>query len=358
MNEIITLETLAARLAQRAGITADMARQYIGMIKQDVAEQLSAGANESVVPHFGSFSVDNQADGSISFTPVEEIADIVNEPFSFFESVPLADDAVVIPDDVTATITGNDVIDKTATTDDSITVDTEPSTVDTTTDTPLPDESAPIYETAEEDFFAAANYNEATDSEESQPEEETRVDYPEEEEEHHHRGMNPIVAYISGILTGMILTCVAVYFLYPPLHTDDSAPYTDETEISEFPTDETTGPSVQEQPLNPEPDNMSPAANTAEPTDKNDTKTVSAPLTDTVGPNHYLATMSRKYYGRMEFWVYIYKENQNKLGHPDRIPVGTVVTIPPASKYDIDPNSQQSIDKARNIATELLGRYK
>ena len=43
---------------------------------------------------------------------------------------------------------------------------------------------------------------------------------------------------------------------------------------------------------------------------------------DTVSRNHFLASMARRHYGHMEYWVYIYEANPG-LGHPDRIKPGT-----------------------------------
>lgn len=68
---------------------------------------------------------------------------------------------------------------------------------------------------------------------------------------------------------------------------------------------------------------------------------------DTIRPGRFLATMSRRHYnGRYEFWIYIYKENQGKIPDPQNVPIGTVLVIPPAEKYGIDPNSRSSIEKA------------
>ena len=82
-------------------------------------------------------------------------------------------------------------------------------------------------------------------------------------------------------------------------------------------------------------------------------------ITDTIKENYYLTHMSRKYYGGvMEFWVYIYLENQNNLGNPTKVKPNTVVVIPPVEKYGIDPNSKKSIALAKQIANEINSKYK
>ncbi len=80
-------------------------------------------------------------------------------------------------------------------------------------------------------------------------------------------------------------------------------------------------------------------------------------VTDTIKRNRFLTTMSRQYYGRMEFWVYIYEENASKLGNPNKLEAGTVVVIPPAEKYGIDASDPASVAKAEEKAKEIAAQY-
>ena len=79
--------------------------------------------------------------------------------------------------------------------------------------------------------------------------------------------------------------------------------------------------------------------------------------TDKVTSKRYLTTMSREYYGNFNFWVYIYEENKSKLGNPNAIRPGTIVVIPPPSKYGIDANNPQSIEIAKQKAIEIYSKY-
>lgn len=76
-------------------------------------------------------------------------------------------------------------------------------------------------------------------------------------------------------------------------------------------------------------------------------------VTDTVKSNRYLTTMALKHYGKKKFWVYIYEENKAKLPNPDMIPANTVVVIPPASKYGIEPGNPDSEADAEKRAAEI-----
>ena len=77
-------------------------------------------------------------------------------------------------------------------------------------------------------------------------------------------------------------------------------------------------------------------------------------VTDTCTATMYLSKMSTKHYGKPDFWIYIYEENQDKIADPNNVTPGTVVVVPPASKYGIDPNDKSSVDRARRRTYELL----
>ncbi len=82
-----------------------------------------------------------------------------------------------------------------------------------------------------------------------------------------------------------------------------------------------------------------------------------AVVLDTLTAQMVLFRMARKHYGEPHFWVYIYQENRDKIKDPNNVNPGTVVVIPPAEKYGIDPNSKESVDKAKVLSYEILSRY-
>ena len=77
-------------------------------------------------------------------------------------------------------------------------------------------------------------------------------------------------------------------------------------------------------------------------------------IVDTVKTNYFLTKMSRKYYGRYEFWVYIYEENKSKIKNPNSVSPGLVVVIPPAEKYGINKDDPESVRKAKELAEKIL----
>lgn len=78
---------------------------------------------------------------------------------------------------------------------------------------------------------------------------------------------------------------------------------------------------------------------------------------DTIGNARYLTTMAKSHYGNNKFWPYIYEENKDRIGHPDRIRPGTPIVIPQLSKYGIDPDDPQDVEKAVKLGREIYARY-
>lgn len=78
---------------------------------------------------------------------------------------------------------------------------------------------------------------------------------------------------------------------------------------------------------------------------------------DTVTTTRYLTTIAKEHYGNYSLWPYIYKENEDILGHPDRIKPGTKVVVPNLSKYGIDPNNPADIEKAKRLGVEIYKKF-
>lgn len=70
-------------------------------------------------------------------------------------------------------------------------------------------------------------------------------------------------------------------------------------------------------------------------------------------PGDRLSRLALKKYGHKAFWVYIYEENRAQLKNPDNIPVGVVITLPSASKYQINANDTNSVNQALVLQRSL-----
>ncbi len=79
---------------------------------------------------------------------------------------------------------------------------------------------------------------------------------------------------------------------------------------------------------------------------------------DTITPYRLITTMAEEYYGDMNFWTYIYEENKEILGHPERIPSGTILKIPSAEKYEIDSANPTSVQNAKLKGVEIYNKFR
>lgn len=69
-----------------------------------------------------------------------------------------------------------------------------------------------------------------------------------------------------------------------------------------------------------------------------------------IAPGQRLTSIAEKEYGNKVFWIYIYLENKAVISNPNVVPVGIKITIPPADKYGIDKDNPASVKKAKEVA--------
>lgn len=73
-----------------------------------------------------------------------------------------------------------------------------------------------------------------------------------------------------------------------------------------------------------------------------------------IEPGSRLTLISLKYYGSKLFWVYLYEYNRAVITDPNNVPVGTVIEVPAPEMYGIDRRDRSSIEKAAALQTEIL----
>lgn len=73
-----------------------------------------------------------------------------------------------------------------------------------------------------------------------------------------------------------------------------------------------------------------------------------------IEPGSRLTLIALEYYGSKLFWVYLYEYNKAKIKDPNNIPVGTEIEIPAPEKYGIDAHDRASKEKAAARQTEIL----
>lgn len=73
-----------------------------------------------------------------------------------------------------------------------------------------------------------------------------------------------------------------------------------------------------------------------------------------IEPGSRLTLISLKYYGSKLFWVYLYEYNRAVITDPNNVPIGTVIEVPAPEMYGIDRRDRSSIEKAAVRQTEIL----
>ncbi len=368
MNNTITLPELVKLLSAVTNSSEATAQQFLSEFFNSIGDALAEGKNVTI-KNIGTFALDSLKPGEIKFLPDSDLAEAINHPFAFFEPVELDDDLTE---------------EELATADTNPKPSQEPETetiaepkieaVDSTDTAPIEtsdeahlsqDMEESLSPESDEESVTVQEQIEATDVEKPKPS--NTVDEPScndvsRQSSTQRGGVNPWLMFAVGLLTGVVVGYLlpaikdgvtSLWMAAPnelvepnqpllPAHEESTETDIDKSRESQVAFDRSITTDASKQS----------ATVAAKPIE-----TRQSSVTDTIGRNRFLTTMSRKYYGRYEFWVYIYEENASHLGHPDRIAPGTVVSIPAADKYDINPNDPQSLKKAAIKAEEIYAPY-
>lgn len=70
-----------------------------------------------------------------------------------------------------------------------------------------------------------------------------------------------------------------------------------------------------------------------------------------------LRQLALEHYGSKEFWVYIYLENRDRISNPNVVPANIQLTLPLASKYDLNASNLSAVTKAKQLGDEVIRRF-
>ena len=228
MNNILTLNDIATKFAREANISFEEALQSIEVLLNQTRETIISTKENVVLPGLGEFSVDNY---NLVFTPDSELAETVNEPFAFFEPAPYFPEAEIEDKNSTTSIiseleipatdittenpeTSTEIISETT---DIKSVNTKQQQVDspkTEIEISGGASMAQPEKSNNNDTIIDSSTDNIASHVENSPNYKDEAYYIETKPK---KGFSPIAAYILGILTGMVIICIAVYFLYPPI---------------------------------------------------------------------------------------------------------------------------------------------
>ena len=387
MNEKISFPDLVGLLSSKMNITKKEAETFLKEFFTVSTEVITSG-EELRINGLGLFKpIWVEARGSInvqtgepveipghyklSFIPDKVLREAVNAPFSSF-SVEVLNDHVPIEDMTAVPSQDIDENNDICNTENVELQDSKEIREKEEEDEPI----EPAHEYIQEDKSADEESSESTVSSQEiekfqeeiiQPESETKVEEKEEDcYEDYLRKSASRKSFWWGVLSafGIIIICLAggIFFM------GNDSPYV--VKIGEY-TLSLGKQSIDSRPMNnnPElvvlPENKDTLSEMEKDSVLKDSVISVSPLAapevkpviETIRSGVFLTTLARKYFWHKAFWVYIYEENKDVIKNPNQVPIGTRLTIPSASKYDIDANNRASVEKAKALAAKIQSRY-
>lgn len=387
MNEKISFPDLVGLLSSKMNITKKEAETFLKEFFTVSTEIITSG-EELRINGLGLFKpIWVEARGSIniqtgepveipghyklSFIPDKVLREAVNAPFSSF-SVEVLNDHVPIEDMTAVPSQDIDENNDICNTENVELQDSKEIREKEEEDEPI----EPAHEYIQEDKSADEESSESTVSSQEiekfqeeiiQPESETKVEEKEEDcYEDYLRKSASRKSFWWGVLSafGIIIICLAggIFFM------GNDSPYV--VKIGEY-TLSLGKQSIDSRPMNnnPElvvlPENKDTLSEMEKDSVLKDSVISVSPLAapevkpviETIRSGIFLTTLARKYFGHKAFWVYIYEENKDVIKNPNQVPIGTRLTIPSASKYNIDANNRASVEKAKALAAKIQSRY-
>ena len=387
MNEKISYPDLVGLLSSKMNITKKEAETFLKEFFTVSTEVITSG-EELRINGLGLFKpIWVEARGSIniqtgepveipghyklSFIPDKVLREAVNAPFSSF-SVEVLNDHVPIEDMTAVPSQDIDENNDICNTENVELQDSKEIREKEEEDEPI----EPAHEYIQEDKSADEESSESTVSSQEiekfqeeiiQPESETKVEEKEEDcYEDYLRKSASRKSFWWGVLSafGIIIICLAggIFFM------GNDSPYV--VKIGEY-TLSLGKQSIDSRPMNNNPESVVLPENkdTLSEMEKDSVlkdSVISAsplaapevkPVIETIRSGVFLTTLARKYFGHKAFWVYIYEGNKDVIKNPNQVPIGTRLTIPSASKYDIDANNRTSVEKAKALAAKIQSRY-
>lgn len=331
----ITVNSIVSRISALTDIGEDTVRGVLTSLIAEATDRIRQG-KEVKIKGIGTFLPDG------SFVADESLGEEVNAPFSFFEPVELSPD---VTDDMLSELdkpcgTTDEPADNQPANEisDADVEESEPETATAPEAEPEPEAATAPKAAIEPSSVKQPIVRPTTEKETDIIKDNTAVGKSDHVELKQRNGvLLPLLCGFIGFVLGAALT-----YLIIPAGGYESSDAIDVSSSDTVVVHAAASPQISHE------DNIEPLSEAAVEC-----------LTDTVKSSYYFTTMARRHYGDKVFWVYIYEENAARLGfrHPERILPGTVVTIPQAEKYGIDPDNQESVNAAKAKAYEIYERF-
>lgn len=358
----ISIDLLRDALSEATQVSVGQVATWLRAIPQ-LWRTLSEEGNQVVWTGLGSFTpiLEDRELVGYRFLPAESLCASLNKPFSMFVPVELAASTS------TADLELHEQVQLAGL------AETKPITIFFTRQQPHVEE-LPTSASEESDVVAATSESVATSqvevvptptppsSEETPVDEPPSIDIPEEvpsqevpSVEEQDTRPRPLVWVLVAL--GIIATTVLFVYLLsiqPALELKPKAPAV-EKQVEHKVTHPEHIEALQAPVVA---DTLQPAEPLTAPTPTVETSASASSSAEVIErvrlrPGDRLSRLALKKYGNKAFWVYIYEENRAQLKNPDNIPVGAVITLPAASKYQINASDTNSVNKALVLQRSL-----
>lgn len=337
MNERLSLQDLAAILADYTGkepkVVEGFLRELVNVLCEGVCrdksmrvkglgvfklirveprESVNVNTGERIVipPHY-----------KFSFLPDKELRELVNKPFSFFETTELS---------------GNTAFPDMAEEPES---EEKPEEDEDESSEDLLPETEPEVLPQQPDGHQA---------EAKSPEVPPTVAPPEAEQPSPRKERSRCLLYAVPVAIALILFS---FFLGKRISFGEQK--------TMQPAENTSAPAVADEEVHPEPCTIdSVAEEELMPAPSLPADSLPEILDSVViRPGDRLTSIALHYYGHRIFWVYIYEYNAALITDPNRVPLGTLLRIPAARFYGIDAQNEDSRKAAALKQSEILARF-
>ena len=351
----ISIDLLRDALSEATQVSVGQVATWLRAIPQ-LWRTLSEEGNQVVWTGLGSFTpiLEDRELVGYRFLPAESLCASLNKPFSMFVPVELAASTS------TADLELHEQVQL------AEQAETKPITIFFARQQPHIEE-LPISASEESDVVADTSESVATSqvevvptpeppsSEETPVDESPSIDIPEEVPSVEEQDTRPRPLVWVLVALGIVATTVLFVYLLsiqPALELKPKAPAV-EKQVEH----KAMHPAHIEAPQAPVVADTLPTAepSTAPTVGTSASASSSAEVIERVRlrPGDRLSRLALKKYGHKAFWVYIYEENRAQLKNPDNIPVGAVITLPAASKYQINASDTNSVNKALVLQRSL-----
>jgi nucleoid DNA-binding protein len=381
MNEKINLQDLAALLAEKVGITKKEAEIFLrecsdvmneGLVNDKllkiknlgIFKLIQVGNRESVDVATGE-RVLIPAHYKVSFSADKNLAQTVNEPFAFFETVEIKDDAIV---DETENIAEpeEEIAENVA----------EPAPEEEITESVAGQESEIVDIVVEPEKIEPEKIDSTVDKEnDAAYENVNRVIFEDIEVKKPAKKKNRFILFLILLIWCLLVAGIFWYtamenksqqmIAIPMSMPEIKIEKTDSIVVIAVDTTAIDSTAIDSTVINSTVIDSIAIDSTVikSPGIEEKTETKTAPVVKkeasvnkkrTITRGERLTLIALEEYGHKLFWIYLYEENKSFIKNPEIVLPGLAIWIPPASKYDIDKNNPKSIDKAQ----ALIDSYK